>query len=373
MSKLGRIVVAMSGGVDSSAAAALLHQAGYDVIGVTLKLYNAAGTSASIGGRCCSPRDIADARRVAEHLGFPHYVLDEVEPFTEAVIDDFVAEYRAGRTPNPCVRCNEKIKFGPLLSFARSVGADKLATGHYARIESGPEGVRIFRAVDRDKDQSYFLFGVRPEVLAQVVFPVGDLPKPEVRRLATEAGLPNADKPDSNQICFIPDGDHKAFVEKRGGAGKAGVILNENGDELGKHDGTHHFTIGQRKSVPGVDSKKRFVLHIDAESGTVYTGPREALGRSEIEVESVRWIVPVPAEGTPCAVQIRYRSTAHPARVYPGPNGSARVVFDAPAESVAPGQAAVIYAGEQVLGGGWIATDEVLVPLRRPAAGATVA
>jgi tRNA-uridine 2-sulfurtransferase len=373
MSKLGRIVVAMSGGVDSSAAAALLHQAGYDVIGVTLKLYNAAGTAASVGGRCCSPRDIADARRVAEHLGFPHYVLDEVEPFTEAVIDDFVAEYRAGRTPNPCVRCNEKIKFGPLLSFARSVGAEKLATGHYARIESGPEGVRILRAVDRDKDQSYFLFGVRAEVLSQVVFPVGELPKPEVRRLAQLAGLPNADKPDSNQICFIPDGDHKAFVEKRGGAGKSGVVLSETGDVLGKHEGTHHFTIGQRKSVPGVDSKRRFVLHIDAESGTVYTGPREDLGRREIQVESMRWLGATPSDGTPCDVQIRYRSTAHPARVYPGPGDGARVVFDALAESVAPGQAAVFYSGEQVLGGGWIATDDVFVPLRRHAAGATVA
>ncbi|MES1205269.1 MAG: tRNA 2-thiouridine(34) synthase MnmA, partial [Pseudomonadota bacterium] len=239
-----RIVVAMSGGVDSSTAAALLLEAGHDVVGVTLKLTDATGTAASIGGRCCGPRDIEDARQTAAMLGFPHYVLDETAAFKAAVIDDFVAEHAAGRTPNPCVRCNEKLKFGPLLRFARAVGAERLATGHYARLAPDEDGPRLLRAQDRDKDQSYFLFGVPASLFGEVLFPLGDRKKDEVRDIARRFGLPNANKPDSQQICFIPDGDHKAFVETRGGAGSPGAIVDQEGATLGAHAGTHRFTVG---------------------------------------------------------------------------------------------------------------------------------
>jgi tRNA-uridine 2-sulfurtransferase len=344
-----RIVVAMSGGVDSSTAAALLHARGFQVVGVTLKLFDASGTSASLGGRCCSPRDIEDARATAAALGFPHYVLDETEAFGRAVIDDFVAEYRAARTPNPCVRCNERLKFGPLLRFARAVGATALATGHYARLE----GSRLLRAEDREKDQSYFLFAVRPEWLATVQFPLGSMRKGEVREAARRFGLPNCDKPDSQQICFVPDGDHRGFLEARGGAGPAGSVVDEAGRVLADHAGTHHFTVGQRRGLPA-GAEKRFVVRIDPATGTVYTGPRDQLGRRVMSVSDVRWLEAPAEERVRAEVQIRHHSPARPAWLRAG-EGTVEVEFDDPAEGVAPGQAAVFFRGEQVLGGGWIA------------------
>jgi tRNA-specific 2-thiouridylase len=355
-----RVVVAMSGGVDSSTAAALLLEAGHDVVGVTLKLTDATGTSASIGGRCCGPRDIDDARATAAQLGFPHYVLDHTAAFRAAVIDDFVAEHRAGRTPNPCVRCNEKLKFGPLVRFARAVGATRLATGHYARLEpDGETGVRLRRSQDRDKDQSYFLFGVPPAVLEQVSFPLGELTKDEVRALARRHGLPNADKPDSQQICFIPDGDHKAFVETHGGAGPTGQIVDQDGAILGDHGGTHRFTVGQRRGVPAVGGgDRRFVVRIDAATGRVVVGPRQALSRSSMQVDDVRWTAGESPRAWPlrCAVQIRHHAAATPAWVDPpDAGGAAAVRLDEPAVGVAPGQAAVFYDGDRVMGGGWIA------------------
>jgi tRNA-uridine 2-sulfurtransferase len=347
----------MSGGVDSSTAAALLCESGADVVGVTLKLYDASGTAASIGGRCCTPRDIEDARATAAALGFPHYVLDESETFSRTVIEDFLAAYRSGRTPNPCVRCNETLKFDPLIKFGRAIGAEALATGHYARVEAGPQGPRLRRAADRQKDQSYFLFAVRPELFSFVRFPLGALTKPQVRAAAQRLGLPNWDKPDSQQICFIPDGDHKAFVQARGAAGPEGEIVDESGAVLARHAGTHHFTIGQRKGLPASNGQDaRFVLRIDVATGQVVAGPRGALGRREMRVSDTRWLRPQTSEQGPfaCEVQIRHHATARAATVRVL-GDDAEVTFTEPVEGVAPGQAAVFFSGDEVLGGGWIA------------------
>jgi len=356
--KKERVVVAMSGGVDSSAAAALLVERGYEVIGATLRLYDASGTSASIGGRCCGPRDIEDARATAALLGIPHHVIDESAAFHSYVIDEFVAGYRAGRTPNPCVRCNERLKFGPLLAFADAVGASALATGHYARLGPGPDGgLALGRARDRGKDQSYFLFGVRPELLSRVWFPLGEMSKDEVRALARRAGLPNADKPDSQQICFIPDGDHVGFLAAHGGAGPTGDIVDDtSGARIGGHDGTHAFTIGQRRGVPGGAGAPRFVLRIDAATGEVRVGPRDRLGRDRLRVGDVRWLDARASTGAlRCSVQIRHHALAAPAWIEPETDGGALVRLDEPAFGVAPGQAAVFYDGDdRVIGGGWI-------------------
>ena len=344
----------MSGGVDSSAAAAMLWERGCDVVGVTLKLYDARGTAASIGGRCCTPRDIEDARATAARFGFPHYVLDESEAFAKNVIDEFVTSHRQARTPNPCVRCNEKMKFGPLVHFARSIGAEALATGHYARVEVGEAGVRLRRAIDRDKDQAYFLFAVDPTLFSYVQFPLGEMTKTEVRAQAERLGLPNWNKPDSHEICFVPGGDHKAFVEARGGGGKSGDIVDERGDVLGEHAGTHNFTIGQRKGVPAVGgSLPRFVLRIDAATGKVFVGPRENLGKRTVTVTDTRWLQATGSEAIACAVQVRHHSGAHPATVT-CTDGTATVTFDQPVEGVAPGQAAVFFRDDEVLGGGWV-------------------
>jgi tRNA (5-methylaminomethyl-2-thiouridylate)-methyltransferase len=356
-----RVVVAMSGGVDSSTAAALLVEQGFEVVGATLKLYDATGTSASVGGRCCGPRDIGDARATATALGFPHYVIDESEAFRASVINEFVAEHRAGRTPNPCVRCNEKLKFGPLLAFADAIGASALATGHYARLIPDADGgpPTLARAADGQKDQSYFLFGVRPDLLARVRFPLGDKTKSEVRAIARRLGVPNADKPESQEICFIPDGDHKAFVEAHGGAGKPGPIVDDtSGAVLSAHAGTHHFTVGQRRGVPGGAADRRFVLRIDAGTGTVHVGPRDRLGRNALRVSDVRWLAALPPAGSlRCAVQIRHHAVAAAAWVELGADGLVDVRLDEPAMGVAPGQAAVFYdaTSDAVLGGGWIA------------------
>jgi len=268
-----------------------------------------------------------------------------------------VAEYRAGRTPNPCVRCNEKLKFGPLVAFARAIGAEKLATGHYARLEPTADGPGLLRSLDRSKDQSYFLFGVAPDVLDAVMFPLGGLTKDEVRAAARRFGLANADKPDSQEICFIPSGDHQAFLEAEGGAGPAGQVVDQAGAPLAPHTGTHRFTVGQRRGLPTGDGQRRFVLRIEAATGRVVVGPRDALLRRDLRVDDVRWTQARPPQEWPlrCAVQIRHHATATPAWVAAPSEGGAAVELDEPTAGIAPGQAAVFYDGDRVVGGGWIA------------------
>lgn len=343
------IVVALSGGVDSATAAALLVEAGHRVVGISMRLYDARGTSASLGGRCCGPRDLEDARRVAAHLDIPFYVADYEEEFRARVVDDFVAEYAAGRTPNPCVRCNQHIKFTPLLKRARALGAEALATGHYARLD----GTVLQRARDASKDQSYFLFNMPEAARRFVRFPLGGLTKAEVRAHARRLGLPNADKAESQEICFVPDGDYASFVAARAPeAVREGEIVDEHGRVVGRHPGVHHFTVGQRRGIRVAALEPRYVTEVDAASARVRIGPKEALDRREILVEDVSW------QGAPEArraeVQIRYRHQPAPAQVTPLDGGRAKVVFDEPERAPAAGQAAVFYDGDVVVGGGFI-------------------
>jgi tRNA-specific 2-thiouridylase len=347
------LVVALSGGVDSAVAAALLAEAGHRVVGISMRLYDAKGTSASVGGRCCGPRDLEDARAVCAHLGIPFYVADESDAFGRAVIDDFISEYANGRTPNPCVRCNEQVKFAPLVRRARALGAAGLATGHYARVEERNGRRRLLRAKDARKDQSYFLFAMGQAALDFVRFPIGELSKDEVRARARAFGLPNADKPDSQEICFVPDGDHASFLERHGGGGAPGEIVDEAGHVLGRHGGVHHYTIGQRRGLGIAAAESLYVLRLDATRGRVVVGPEAALERRDVAVGDVRWTGGVPDAPVRAQVQIRYRHAPQPATVEPEGAG-ARVMFDAAERAVAPGQAAVFYQDDVVLGGGWI-------------------
>ena len=354
-----RIVAAMSGGVDSSVAAALLVRAGYDVVGVTLQLYDQG--AAKKKGACCAGQDIYDARRVAEQLGIPHYVLDYEQRFRERVIEDFAASYARGETPIPCVRCNERVKFADLMDTARSLGAEALATGHYVRRVDGPNGPELHRPADASRDQSYFLFATTKAQLDYLRFPLGEMEKPRVRAIAAELGLPVADQPDSQDISFVPDGRYASVVTRmKPDTREAGDIVDMSGDVVGTHDGVVHFTVGQRKGLGlSGNAEPLFVVAIDAASKRVIVGPRAALAARTITLRDVNWLIEADAE-IECAVKVRSLRPPAPARVTPLEGRSACVTLHAPEEAIAPGQACVFYeaGGTRVLGGGWIAKAE---------------
>jgi tRNA-specific 2-thiouridylase len=359
-----RVVAAMSGGVDSTVVAALLKRQGYDVVGVTLQLYDH-GAAVNRPGACCAGQDIHDARRAADALGIPHYVLDYESRFRAAVMEDFADTYLAGATPIPCVRCNQTVKFADLMAVAQDLGADCLATGHYVRRTLGPHGAEMRRAADPDRDQSYFLFATTRAQLDYLRFPLGDLRKPAVRALAAEFGLAAAEKPDSQDICFVPDGKYQSVVEKlRPGAVEPGEIVHVDGRVLGRHDGVIHFTVGQRRGIGVATGEPLFVVKLDAAAKRVVVGPRAALRVSEIVLKDVNWIGdPVAREDDLDGVQVRVRvrSTRPPAPATLRIGAGWRVVLDDAEDGVAPGQAAVFYAaeGDRVLGGGWIAATNV--------------
>lgn len=347
-----RVLAALSGGVDSSVAALMLQEAGHEVIGVFMRNGVAEGAGAKAKS-CCSASDARDAARIADKLSVPFYAVDYEQEFGE-LMDHFADEYRRGRTPSPCVLCNTHLKFGHLFSFADAVGAEVVATGHYARMVGG----RLCRAVDAQKDQTYYLWGVERRFLERMAFPLGDLTKEQVRERARAAGLVTAEKPESMEICFVPGNDYRAVVRARGGAGKAGRFVDRTGAVLGQHDGIDAFTVGQRRGLPALGTP-RYVAEIRPDSGDVVLVERADLGASAATVSGVHWLDGDRAGGRDtlrAAVKVRARSPAEPATITPTGSDGVRVEFDGPVDAVAPGQAAVFYEerGDAVLGGGWI-------------------
>ena len=390
--KGARVVVGMSGGVDSSVAAHLLKQQGYDVIGVTMKVWPQDCISRA-EDKCCGPQAIADARSVAHTLGIPHYVVDEGENFERLVIDYFTAEYQAGRTPNPCVMCNEKVKFGNLWGKAKAIGADYIATGHYAIVEHrkvaatsssqrgndsqtprGEDAAATFRAVlrkgrDPRKDQSYFLFSLRQPQLLRALLPLGGMEKTEIRAIARSIGLKTADKEDSQEICFVPGNDYKAFLKSHMGEKEfhPGGIFDKGGRRVAEHEGIELFTIGQRKGLPGGSPKPVYVIDIDPATNSVIVGDAEDLITGEFEMDHCSWHTESD-EPFKATVKIRYAHPGAAAIVYPQRDGTARVTLRVPQRAVTPGQAAVCYRGDEVLGGGWIARQKAIAPAEFAAA-----
>ncbi|MBZ6379722.1 tRNA 2-thiouridine(34) synthase MnmA [Pacificimonas flava] len=350
-----RVVVAMSGGVDSSVVAALVSEAGYETVGITLQLYDH-GAAVQTPGTCCAGSDIRDARRVADGLGIPHYVLDYESSFRESVIDDFADSYARGETPIPCVRCNQTVKFRDLLSVAKDLGADALATGHYVRRVHSEDGPRLLRGTDPARDQSYFLFATTREQLDFLRFPLGAMDKAAVRDHAARFNLGVATKPDSQDICFVPSGDYAGLVKKlRPETEAPGNIVDLNGNVLGQHRGLVHYTVGQRRGIDiGGQKEPLYVVRLDPDTKTLVVGPREALGVASCRLSDVNWLGPAgPDPARPLTAKIRSMAKPAPARF----DGTS-VIFAAPEYGVSPGQAAVLYDGDRVMGGGWIADTQ---------------
>lgn len=355
---MARVAVAMSGGVDSSTAAALLREQGHEVVGLTLQLWDYSAENLASGrGRCCSPADIADARVVADRLDVPHYVFDYSESFDERIVTPFVDGYLEGITPSPCIRCNRLVKFDMLWKLARGLGAEILATGHYARLDNGNGRPRLQKARDHDKDQSYFLFDVPAERLGGVVFPLGGMTKHEVRRTARRLTVPVADKPESFELCFIPDGDKDRFVESRAPSASpdGGPVRHVDGRLLGYHGGLHRYTIGQRRGLGLTSSEPLYVIELEADSNAVVVGPRDALGTTTFRAGRCNWVsIDAPHEPLRAAARIRHRHHEVGARITPLGNDRVLVELDEPQSAVTPGQGVAFYDGDVVLGGGWI-------------------
>jgi tRNA-specific 2-thiouridylase len=358
-----RVVAAMSGGVDSTVAAAVLARAGYDVVGVTLQLYDH-GAAVKKAGACCAGQDIRDARQAAERIGIPHYVLDYESRFRQAVIEDFADAYLRGETPIPCIRCNQTVKFRDLVNVARELGADAMATGHYVRRRDGAEGPQLHRAVDPSRDQSYFLFATTAQQLSYLRFPLGDLPKSDVRAAAAALGLSVADKPDSQDICFVPEGKYSNLIDKlRPHAAGAGDIVHLDGRVLGRHEGVSRYTVGQRRGLNVAVGDPLFVVKLDPAAKRVIVGPREALLTRALTLGEINWLGDQPnleaaaAQGMPVLARVRSTRDPAPARLAME-DGRTAVVFDTAEEGVSPGQACVLYDAREtsrLLGGGFIA------------------